>query len=114
MILGAAFHLSNTATIIFALILGFIGGFALGMIPLLRADFTFRRAFRQVLIAEGLSIVVMETVDVLVQVSTPGVMDAHLTHPVFWLGMALSLAAGFIAAYPINYIFVKKGIRHLH
>ena len=66
MILGTALGLSNVATIVLAVVLGFIGGFALGVIPLLRAKFTFRRAFKQVLVAEGLSIAVMETVDVLV------------------------------------------------
>ena len=114
MIIGTALGLSNLATIVLAVTLGAIGGFALGIIPLRRAGFSFGRAFKQVLVAEGLSIAVMETTDVLVQINTPGVMDAHVTHPVFWFGMALALTAGFIAAYPINYVMVKKGFRHHH
>lgn len=66
------------------------------------------------LIAEGLSIAVMETVEVLVQVNTPGVMDAHLHEWAFWKGMLFGLAAGFIAAFPVNYLFIKRGLRHKH
>ena len=114
MVIGTWLHMSNAATMILAIILGFVLGFAFGMVPLMRAGFPFNRAFKQVLIAEGLSIAVMETFEVLVQVYTPGVMDAHLTDWVFWKGMLLGLIAGFIAAFPVNYIFVKRGIRHQH
>ncbi len=69
---------------------------------------------KQVLVAEGLSILVMETAEVLVEVYTPGVMQAGLSSPVFWLGMLLALAAGFAAAYPVNYVLVGRGIRHEH
>ena len=71
-------------------------------------------AIRQVLIAEGLSIAVMETAEVLVEVYTPGVMEAGLTSGLFWGGMSLALLAGFIAAFPINYVLVGRGIRHVH
>ena len=54
----------------------------------------------------------METVEVLVQVYTPGVMEAHLTDGIFWIGMFLGLIAGFAAAFPVNYLLVKKGVRH--
>jgi len=114
MVIGTWLHLSNTFTTVIAIILGFILGFAFGMIPLMRAGFPYNKAFKQVLIAEGLSIAVMETFEVLVQVTTPGVMDAHLTDWLFWKGMLLGLIAGFVAAFPVNYIFVKRGIRHQH
>ena len=114
MSLGTWWHWSNFNTMILAIILGFVFGFLLGMVPLLRAGFTFKQAFRQVLIAEGLSIAVMETIEVLVQVNAPGVMDAHLTDWLFWKGMLLGLVAGFIAAYPVNLFFIRKGIRHRH
>jgi len=114
MVIGTWLHMNNVSTTILAIILGFILGFTFGMIPLMRAGFRFNKAFKQVLIAEGLSIAVMETFEVIVQVYTPGVMDAHLSDWVFWKGMLFGLIAGFIAAFPVNYFFVKKGIRHLH
>ena len=114
MIIGTALGLSNVATIILAVLLGFVFGFALGLRPLLRAGFIFYWAMRQVLVAEGLSIAVMETAEVLIQVYTPGVMDAGLASGVFWLGMGLALIAGYLAAFPVNYFLVGKGIRHVH
>ncbi len=113
-IIGTALGLSNLITIVLALVLGFVFGFIFGMRPLLRAGFDFSRALRQVFIAETLSIVVMEATQVLVQVYTPGVMDAGLSSWIFWLGMGLALAAGYVAAFPVNYILVGKGIRHIH
>ena len=114
MIIGTALSFNNTNTIILAVILGFVFGFILGMRPLLKAGFTYRRAFELVLITEGLSIAVMEAAEVLAEVYIPGVMQAHLHEPIFWIGMVLALIAGFIAAYPVNYIMIKRGIKHQH
>ncbi len=114
MVIGTMLAMNNHSTMILAIVLGFVGGFGLGVVPLKKAGYTWKAAFKQVLIAEGLSIAVMETFEVLVQVYTPGVMEAGLTDGIFWFGMLLGLIAGFIAAFPVNYIFVKKGIRHQH
>jgi hypothetical protein len=114
MIMVVIFTLDNHTSMILSILFGAIGGFGLGVIPLRRAGYVWGAAFKQVLAAEGLSIAVMETFEVIVQVLTPGVMEAGLTDAVFWYGMLLSLAAGFIAAFPVNYYFVKKGIRHHH
>ena len=113
-IIGTALALSNINTIVLAVALGFVFGFALGIIPLLKANYSFKKAMRQVLIAEGLSIAVMETAEVLVEVYVPGVMVAGLGSLVFWIGMVLALIAGFVAAFPVNYYLVGKGIRHIH
>jgi hypothetical protein len=72
-----------------AIVLAVVFGFALGLIPLSRAGFSRPWAIRQVLVAEGLSIVVMETAEVLVECYTPGVMQAGLASPLFWGGDAL-------------------------
>ncbi len=113
-VIGLALGLTATVTIVLAVTLGFVFGFALGLIPLLRAGFSKSWALKQVLVAEGLSIAVMETAEVLVEVYTPGVMSAGLLSPIFWGGMLLALSAGFVAAWPINYWLVGKGIRHVH
>ena len=113
-VIGTALGLSTLTTIVLAVTLGFVFGFILGMRPLLRADFGFTRAFRQVFMAESLSIAVMESAEVLIQVYTPGVMTAGLGSWVFWLGMGIALTAGYIAAFPVNYILVGKRVRHIH
>jgi|SRR5688572_9331611 len=114
MVIGTWLMMGNVSTMILALTLGALLGLAFGMLPLLRAGFSFKKALKLVLITEGLSIAVMETVEVLVQVNTPGVMEAHLADWLFWKGMIFGLIAGFIAAFPVNYFFVRKGIRHRH
>ena len=113
-IIGTALELPIMNTMILAVVLGFVLGFIFGLRPLLRAGFDFSRAIHQVFIAETLSIVVMEATQVLVQVYTPGVMQAGLLSWIFWLGMALALVAGYAAAFPVNYVLVGRGIRHIH
>ena len=113
-VIGTALAFSNTQTIILAVTLGFAFGFALGLIPLLRAGLSWRHSLKQVLVAEGLSIVVMETAEVLVEVYTPGVMNAGLLSPLFWSGMLRALSAGYSAAYPVNYWMIGKGLKHCH
>ena len=70
-VIGTALAWSTVQTIVLAVILGFVFGFALGLVPLMRARFQLKDAVRQVLLAEGLSIAVMETAEVLVEVYTP-------------------------------------------
>ena len=113
-IIGTSLAMSTMNTLILAVGLGFVFGFILGIRPLLKAGFNLKKAFKTVLIAEGLSIVVMETTEVLVEVYTPGVMEAGLTSWIFWTGMLLAMTAGFIAAYPVNYYLIGKGVRHYH
>ena len=98
-IIGTALVMTNTNTIILAVSLGFVFGFILGIRPLLKAGFNLKIAFKTVLIAEGLSIAVME---------------AGLTSWIFWAGMILAMTAGFIAAFPVNYYLIGIGVRHQH
>ena len=114
MVLATALGLSNAASIGLTVTLGFVFGLALGLVPLVRARMPWGEAVRMVLVAEGLSIAAMEATDVLVLTQLPGVMDAHLTHPRLWIGMALGLAAGFVVAYPVNLWLLGRGVRHVH
>jgi Domain of unknown function (DUF4396) len=50
--------------------------------------------------------------EVLVQVYTPDITEAHLIDGIFWIGILMGLVAGFLAAFPVNYFFIRKGIRH--
>ena len=114
MIIGTALGMDNVSRIILAIVLGFVFGFILGIIPLMKNGFPFMKAFKIILIAEGLSIAFMEAAEVLTEIYTPGVMQAGLTDWIFWAGMLFALFIGFIAAFPINILLVKRGIRHQH
>ncbi|MDX2048045.1 MAG: DUF4396 domain-containing protein [Chitinophagaceae bacterium] len=114
MIIATYLGWSMIDSVILAVSLGFVFGFALGIIPLIKKGFSFSRSFKIVLVAEGLSIAVMETFEVLTQAAIPGVMEAGLKDGIFWLGMAAALIVGFIAALPVNYYMIKRGVRHQH
>jgi hypothetical protein len=114
MIIGTALHMNMIDTTILSIALGFVAGLSLGISPLLKADFTIKNALKTVLFAEGLSIAVMEAFEVLTQWIIPGVMEAHISDGIFWYGMFAALVVGFIAALPVNYIMIKRGVRHQH
>lgn len=114
MIIGNALNMNMIDTTILSLIMGFVAGLSLGVLPLLKANFTLKNAFKTVLIGEGLSIVVMEAFEVLTQWMIPGVMEAHLTDMIFWFGMAAALTVGFVVALPVNYVMIRCGVRHQH
>jgi hypothetical protein len=112
MAVGTALGLSNGATIALAVALAFAFGYAFTMAPLLRAGMTLRRAARLALAADTASIGIMEVVDNLVMVAMPGAMDAHLSSPLFWGALALSLVIAAMAAYPVNRWLIARGAGH--
>jgi hypothetical protein len=114
MIIGTALHMSNAASIILAVILGFIGGLGLGVVPWLKIGLTLAGAVKKVVYVEGLSILVMEAAEVTTEIYTPGVMTAHINQPIFWVGMLLALSAGWLAAFPVNFVLAKRGVTHAH
>lgn len=113
-IIGTYLGWDMFSTMALAIVLGFIFGFLLGIIPLLRRGFGVKAAFKIVFAAEFLSIVVMEAFEAGTQLVIPGVMEAGLGDSLFWFGMLAALTAGFIAAFPVNYYMIKKGVRHHH
>ena len=114
MIISTYIGLSMINSMILSILLGFVAGLGLGIIPLLKKKFTFQNAIKTVILAEGLSIVVMEAFEVVTQLMIPNLMTATLTDRIFWIGMLISLLVGFIAALPVNYVMIKKGVRHIH
>lgn len=114
MIFAAALDLSLLDSMILSIVSGFVAGIGLGIVPLRRNGFTLSNAFKTVVVAEGLSIAVMEAFEVASQALIPGVMDAGLKDMTFWIGMVAGLSIGFVAALPVNYVMVRRGIRHQH
>src|SRR5215218_10531660 len=63
MVIGTALGLHNVATVVLAIALAFVFGYALTMRGVLRAGVGFRQALRVALAADTVSIAVMEIVD---------------------------------------------------
>lgn len=112
MVIGTALGLGNLETIALAVTLAFISGFALTMIPLLRAGFALGAALKLALAADTVSITIMEIVDNAVMLAIPGAMDAGLGDPLFWGSLAFALAVAGIAAFPVNRWLIARGRGH--
>jgi len=112
MVIGTALGLSNGETIALAVVLAFLSGYALTMLPLLRSGYGFAAASKLALLADTASIAVMEIVDNLVMVAIPGAMDAPLDSFLFWGSLAVALVIAGVAAFPLNRWLIARGKGH--
>jgi hypothetical protein len=112
LVLGSAFGWSNLRTVVAAVILAFIFGYGLTLIPLRRAGLEWKPALGLALASDTLSITLMEIVDNFVMLVIPGAMDAQPTSPLFWASMAASLVLAGVAAYPLNRWLILRGRGH--
>ncbi|WP_291419416.1 DUF4396 domain-containing protein [Actinophytocola sp.] len=112
MVIGTALGWGTLATVVLAIALAFVFGYALTMRGVLRAGVGFRRALRVALAADTVSIAVMEIVDNAVIVGVPGAMDAGLADWLFWGALAFSLAVAFVLTVPVNKWLIGRGSGH--
>ncbi|MER7560369.1 DUF4396 domain-containing protein [Nocardioides sp. NPDC126508] len=112
LMIGTAVGLGNGWTIVLAIALAFVFGYTLSTLPLLKSGVALGAAFSVVLAADTLSIATMEVVDNLVMAVIPGAMEAGLVNVVFWVGMMISLAVAFVAAFPVNRYLLERGKGH--
>ncbi|MFE5680529.1 DUF4396 domain-containing protein [Streptomyces erythrochromogenes] len=112
MVIGTALGWGNVATMVLAIVLAFFFGYALTLRGLLAAGVDLRTAVRVALAADTLSIAVMELIDNGVIALWPGAMDAHLSDPMFWIVLAIALAAAFVITTPVNKWMIGRGKGH--
>jgi hypothetical protein len=112
LVIGTALGWSNVATIALAVGLAFVSGFALTAVPFLRRGYTLRAALKIALAADAVSIAIMEIVDNAIMLTIPSAMGAGVDSPSFWGSMAVSLAVGGMAAYPVNRWLIARGKGH--
>jgi uncharacterized protein DUF4396 len=112
MVFGTALGWGNLLTIALAVGLAFAFGYALTLLPLLRAGLALRTALGFALAADTASIAAMEVVDNAVMLAVPGAMDAGLADPLFWGSLAVSLLVAAAAAFPVNRWLIARGRGH--
>lgn len=112
MVIGTALGLGNWTTVALAVVLAFVFGFLLTMLPLLRAGIGYRIALGLAFAADTASITIMEIVDNAVMFAIPGAMDAGLTDFRFWGSLALSLVIAGVAAFPVVRWLIARGRGH--
>ena len=112
MVIGTALGWSNSATILISIALAFASGYALTLLPLLRAGMALVTALGLALASDTLSITIMEIVDNAVVLLIPGAMDAGLSDWLFWGSLVVSLVLAGIAAFPANRWLISRGQGH--
>ena len=112
MVIGSAMSLSNSVTIALSVVLAFLFGYSLTMMPLLRGGLAFGPAMKLAFAADTLSIAVMEIIDNIVMFVIPGAMEAGLSEPLFWGSLMASLILAGIAAFPLVRWLISRGRGH--
>jgi hypothetical protein len=112
MVIGTALGWSDVQTIVLAVALAFVFGYAFTIGPVMRSGLALRAAIPVALAADTVSITVMEIVDNAVMLLVPGAMDAGLDSPLFWGALAVALAVAFVVAVPVNRWLIGRGKGH--
>jgi hypothetical protein len=110
--IGVHFGLGMWPTMILATLLAYIAGFSLAIPPIMRKQkLSFTGAFKAIWLGEAISIGVMEVVMNWTDYMVGGVQAASLASPIFYIGIAVAVPAGFLAGWPVNYLLLKKQIK---
>lgn len=112
MIISTALLWSAAPSITLSVTLAFIFGYAFSMFPLVRHGLAFRRALKLALIADTVSILIMEIADNAFILAIPNAIHAGLDSWLFWISLGLSLVIAFCAAFPINRWMIARGKGH--
>ncbi len=110
--IGTALGFSTLATIILAVVLAFLFGYALTSLPLLRAGMALGAVIPVALATDTVSIATMELVDNAILLFVPGAMDAGLAEILFWGSLAFALAIAFVVTVPVNRYLLARGRGH--
>ena len=103
---------SMAPTMALAIGLAFFFGYALSLWPLMQSGLPFGRVVRLALAADTVSIITMEVTDNAMLLAIPGAMHAAWTDVLFWGSLAVSLAVGFAATFPVNRWLIARGRGH--
>jgi Domain of unknown function (DUF4396) len=112
MMLALAFGWGNLAQIALAVGLAYLFGFSLTAVPLVRAGLAAGAVVSTALIADTVSITIMEVIDNLFVFFVPGAMEAGITDPLIYI----AIAGGFVVAFPFafwaNRLMIARGTGH--
>jgi len=112
MVITTTYNWPATPSVILSILLAFVFGYSLSMIPILKHGITLQSALLLVLAADSVSIAVMELADNGFVLAVPGAINAGLNTSLFWISLAVSLVVAFAAAFPVNKYLIKRGKGH--
>jgi len=111
--IGTALGFSDLQTILLAVALAFLFGYALTSIPLLRAGLALAAVVPIALASDTFSIATMEIVDNAIMLAVPGAMDAGLGDLLFWGALSFALGIAGAVAMPVNRWLIARGRGHV-
>lgn len=112
MVLATWWGWSTVPSVVLAVVLAFVFGYSLTLLPVLRSGVPLVAALGVALAADTVSIAVMEVVDNAVLVAVPGAMEAGLADALFWGSLVVSLAVAFVVTVPVNRALIARGKGH--
>jgi hypothetical protein len=112
MVLGTIVGLGNLTTVALAVVLAFVFGYSLTMLPLLRHGLALKTALPLAFASDTASIALMEIVDNLIMLMVPGAMEAGPMTVLFWGSLLVSLVVAGIVAFPLNRWLIARGKGH--
>lgn len=113
--LGTLIGLSVFGTVTLAVVFAFVVGISLAVLPVMRNHgMTLKQALATVWLGEVMSITAMEIAMNGIDLAIGGIQAGSLTNPLFWIGFAAAVPAGYIAAWPVNYLLLKRNLKKCH
>jgi Domain of unknown function (DUF4396) len=112
MVLATWWGLGDLASILLAVALAFVFGYALTSLPLLRSGMTVRQVAPLAFASDTASITTMEIVDNLFILIVPGALAAGLGDALFWWSLIVGLLIAGVVAYPVNRWLLARGRGH--
>ena len=112
MVLATWWNWSAAPSIVLSIVLAFVFGYSLTMLPVLRAGLDLKRALGVALAADTVSISVMELSDNAFILAVPKAINAGLDTGLFWVSLLASLAVAFVITVPVNRALIARGKGH--
>ena len=112
LVIATALGWHDLPSVVLAIVLAFVFGYALTMRSLLAAGVAVGAALRLAFASDTLSITTMEIVDTAIVLAIPGAMAAGLDSALFWGSLAFALLVAGVVAFPVNRWLIARGRGH--
>lgn len=101
--------LHNTGIAIVTFLFAYVFGYALTFGPLVQGGMSVKQALIDTFYSDTVTIAVMEVTAISIDLWLSA--RATIDQPLFWGALVFSLTIGLIAAYPVNVLLIRMGVK---
>lgn len=101
--------LTNISVALITFSFAYVFGYGMTLGPLLHDGVPVKKALIDTFYSDTATIAVMEITAISLDLWLAA--DASMNEPLFWNSLLLSLTAGLVAAYPVNVLLVRLGVK---